>query len=149
MSKTPINKRVVEFLESLLSSSSVKSKAAIANDLGVSPATVSEIMRFKQGATTEFIAKLVEVYEANAVYLLTGKEILFNKTPLSEGKPEIPPYETLDIMKKVAAFEQDIKLRDLQYEQLTERFNDVLVKLSEVMQKQDAMEAELKKAVMH
>lgn len=141
-------------LEIIMSARGLANPNELAKALGYnSPEKVYRLFR-SEGAlpSIELVVDVLSLFpDVNANWFVLGKGQPFtNKEEISNNvESSRPPYETLELTKKVAVFEQDIKLRDLQYTQLMERFNDVLVKMSELMQKQDAMDAELRKAAMH
>lgn len=139
-------------LELLMQSAGLENVNQLSKSLGYSrPTKLYSILENTSLPSIETVADILATYpKVSARWLLLGQgEPGFNAIEIeSVSKTETPAYETLDLMKKVAAFEQDIKLRDMQYSQLMARFNDVLVKVSELMQEIDSIKKPLKKPII-
>lgn len=68
----PVNKRFVEAVESLIKSGVARSKSEIATQLKIKPNSLSEILGYRQGVTTEILNSAFEAYRISPLFVITG-----------------------------------------------------------------------------
>lgn len=72
MTRESINTRALDAISYLLSNGELHTKTSIANDLGISPSKLSEILGERMKAGTEVLAGLSSEYNISPQWLLTG-----------------------------------------------------------------------------
>jgi SOS-response transcriptional repressor LexA len=85
------------------------SQAEFARTLGVAPSFISGIERDKKDVSRELLQKLLEKYQININWLLSGsgKMFLYQKDEKSENPPQIPKLGTM-IDQRLEAIEAEI-----------------------------------------
>lgn len=77
MDKSFINSRFLEVINLLISSKIAKNKAEISSNLGISASKFSEILNERMLAGIDLFAKISEIYNISADWLLTGRGEVF------------------------------------------------------------------------
>lgn len=78
MTRESINTRALDAISYLLSNGELHTKSSIANDLGISPSKLSEILGERMKAGTEILAGLSSEYNISPQWLLTGEGNMTN-----------------------------------------------------------------------
>lgn len=71
--KNDVHKRFVDFINDFLSENTEKSKTYIAEQLQVGKSNISEILKYRMGVSVELCSLLIEKFNVNPMWLMTGK----------------------------------------------------------------------------
>ena len=83
-----INERVIEAINTILSSGLASNKAELAEKFGIKPAKFSEILNKRMKAGMDIIQNLCIEYEISADWLVTGEGSMYRSSAvMSEASP--------------------------------------------------------------
>jgi len=74
MTKKAINQRFINYVNLLISERKVKSKAVVAEKVGIKPSKLSEILNNRMNVGMDTIALFCDSYGVSAEWILLGKE---------------------------------------------------------------------------
>lgn len=95
MSKEIINQRFIEVINFLISEKKVPSKSFLAEKFGISASKFSEILKERMNVGIDLLSILIDDYNINSEWLLTGKGEMLK----SEVKNEVVPVEIIAPVK--------------------------------------------------
>jgi len=107
--KNDINQRFVSAVEYLVKNKLAKN-STIATALGIKQNTFTEILKYRSGAGSEYIANLCVLYDINPDWLLTGRgEMLREENPFSKeaidkmaaARPNATPQQIISALAAI------------------------------------------------
>lgn len=98
MNKEEINKRFVEAVNYLLSNNIVVGKGLISESLNIKASKFSEILNYRMNVGTDLAAKISDLYNIDANWLLTGRGSMLKSdtTPLMDERVPTPTPEPME-----------------------------------------------------